>query len=422
MEEVDMKLGREDLLLSSSGNNIRELDALNRLKDLSEGELSSNNSFEEKFKDFCLFETLDVADKKSKNHKKLRMHHSSSLSPTASGPKGTLESCRESPSPELCASDPDLADSPKDNYGFDDELVRTFTKRLPTIKGVTKEDSIDSPRKESEGLLTIRQTLAANLKKSSHHIKTLQEKLQEHLSKKAISFNYAAKGGGYTNASAVRILNDISREHSQGRSKPAKRESFKPIVHGRSISLPRIGRSKTNNKSVQYYHLNDSQLEINEKGTERSVERTGEATKQDDTDANLSRVISPREKRTESPEFSPYNRDGTPSVLKKLEFGSAAALEENKIIYVRQGTSDKRELKLVKGGILAVITQKEDGKQKPIKQMKKSLSTPPDSDEQKNIKIEGERIKDYKLEWQAPAPKDFTNKLPKFMTKSNFFI
>jgi len=108
-----MKLGREDLLLSSSSNNMKELEALNRLKDLSEGEISSHNSFEEKLKDFCLFETLEAGGKKSKKDKKMRIQHSSSLSPTASGPKGTLESSRDLPSPEICASNPDLTESPQ---------------------------------------------------------------------------------------------------------------------------------------------------------------------------------------------------------------------------------------------------------------------------------------------------------------------
>jgi len=296
-------------------------------------------------------------------------------------------------------------------------MAKTSTKRLPTIRGVTKEDSVDSPRKETEGLNTIRQTLANNFKKSENHFKVLQERLQEHLAKKAIHFSYAAKGG-YTNASVVRILNEISRDQDRNRSQKKSREVFKPIVHGRSISLPRIGRSQ-NNKSVQYYqNFNDSQLEMNERKADLSVERTGEVSKHDDTDVNLSRVVSPRQFTKERTEFSPIGHDATPSsAMKKLEFGAAA--DDNKIIYLRQTSSEKRELKLVKGGILAVITQKEP---KSGKQIRKSASVPDkdkDKDEDKTIKIEGEKVKDYKLEWQAP--KDFTNKIPKFMTKSSIF-
>ena len=303
------------------------------------------------------------------------------------------------------------------DFGLD-EMMRTFTKRLPTIRGVTKEDSVDSPRKETEGLNTIRQTLANNFKKSENHLKHLQERLQEHLAKKAINFSYAAKGGGYTNASVVRILNEISRDqqiHGHKRSRKSK-EIFKPIVHGRSISLPRIGRSSQNNKSVQYYNFNDSQLELHDKRVDLSVERNGEVmTKHDDTDVNLSRVISPRHFTKERTEFSPVGHDATPdSVLKKLEFGATPA-DENKIIYIRQASSEKRELKLVKGGILAVITQKEP---KSGRQIRKSASVPDkDKDDDKTIKIEGERVKDYKVEFQAP--KDFSNKIPKFLTKGN---
>jgi len=76
---------------------------------------------------------------------------------------------------------------------------------------------------------------------------------------------------------------------------------------------------------------------------------------------------------------------------------------------------EKRELKLVKGGILAVITQKEP---KSGRQIRKSASVPDkDKDDDKTIKIEGERVKDYKVEFQAP--KDFSNKIPKFLTKGN---